>query len=353
MDIPYLLAQNIDLFSRTVRNLVVAMTSNKPTMLIGDIGGTNARFALASQDASGFTDCIKLKCADYESASDGIQDYLSQAGAGSPDIICLAVAAPIVDQSADFTNNHWHIMADELASRFGARSTKLINDFEAVSCSLPLIDPVDLLQIGGPEFTYPNERDFTMGVIGPGTGLGMAGLAKRSGYVFPIPGEASHSGFAPESQEQIDLLLSLRTRYNRVSCENIVSGTGLENIYWAAHQGDPAQYSEKSVGDIFTAAINGSDPKASFAVDQFFEILGQIAGNLALFMNARDGIFIAGGIVKRYPELFAASKFRRGFENKGKHRSLMEQIPTQLIMHADPGLIGASYYARNMVKSRA
>lgn len=328
------------------------MAQEDQTVLIGDVGGTNARFALASQDESGYSDCIKLKCADYESADGAIRDYLAQVGAGSPDVICLAVAAPVVEQTADFTNNHWHITSTGLAHEFGARSVQLINDFEAIAYSLPIIDDTDLFRVGEPEFTPANERDFTVGVIGPGTGLGMAGLVSRSGHVFPIPGEASHSGFAPETAEQIDLLVSLRTRFDRVSSERFVSGSGIENIYWAAHQDDPEQYKEKDSGEIFAAAIDGSDEKSVFAVDQFFEVLGQLAGDLALFMGAYDGIFIAGGIVKRYPELLTKSNFRRGFENKGRHRSIMERIPTQLILHSDPGLLGAAYYGRKMAQNQ-
>lgn len=325
--------------------------TNEDSILIGDIGGTNARFALASQAESGYSCSITLKCADYESGDDAIRDYLAQIDACSPGVICLAVAAPIIDQTADFTNNHWHLTATGLAQEFGARSVQLINDFEAIAYSLPVIAGADLIQVGESEFTPPGARDFTFGVIGPGTGLGMAGLARRSGHVVPIPGEASHSGFAPETQEQIDLLVTLRTRFDRVSSERVVSGAGIENIYWAAHQGDPEKYNEKSTGEIFASAIDGSDARAIFAVDQFFEILGQIAGDLALSMNAADGIFIAGGIVRRYPELLATSKFREGFENKGRHRPVLEQTPTQLILHSDPGLLGASYYARKMAGS--
>lgn len=323
------------------------MTSQEHPILIGDIGGTNARFALTAHGESGYSNGINLKCADYESADDAIANYLAQIGASSPDVICLAVAAPVIEQTADFTNNHWHIVADELANRFEAHQVRLINDFEAIAHSLPLLDDADLMLIGERKFELPND-DFTFGVIGPGTGLGQAGLIRRGDQVFPIPGEASHAGFAPETQQQIEILQSLRTRFERVSEERLVSGAGIENIYWAVHQDDPARHSKKNSAEIFAAAIDGSDEKAVCAVDQFFEILGQIAGDLALSLNATDGIFIAGGIIKRYPELLARSCFRKGFESKGRYKSMMEKIPTQLILHADPGLLGASHYAREL-----
>jgi glucokinase len=136
----------------------------------------------------------------------------------------------------------------------------------------------------------------------------------------------------------------LRERFDRVSAERLVSGSGLENIYWALNRIHGDQRSHMSAAEIFESGSNNSDLRAAESVQMFFEILGQVAGDLALTLGAEDGMYIAGGIVQRYPTLLVNSRFRSSFESKGRHRSLMERIPTQLIMHKQPGLLGASYF---------
>ena len=320
------------------------------TYLIGDIGGTNARFALASA-AEGFTSEHTLKCAEYESSTAAIRHYLETIGAADPDVICLAAAGPIVDDTVSFTNNHWVIEVAELSRTFGIESVSLINDFEAIAWSVPALGPDDCVTIGLPSPLPLDGPDFSVAIAGPGTGLGAVGLKKRNGSMFPIPGEASHSGFAPENQVQIEILKALRERYSRVSFERLVSGPGVENLYWAVSMVHGEQRQKLSAPDIFARAASGSDPRAAEVVQVFFEILGQFAGDLALTLNAHDGVFIAGGIAKRYPELIETSRFRNGFEAKGRYRPTMERIPTRLIMHDQPGLLGASYCALQQISA--
>jgi glucokinase len=316
--------------------------------LIGDIGGTNARFALA--DAThGFTSEHTLKCAEFESSTAAIRHYLEMIGAAEPDVICLAAAGPIVDGTVTFTNNHWVIEVGELRRTFGIDSVSLINDFEAIAWSVPALKADDCLTIGLPSPLPLDGPDFSVAIAGPGTGLGAVGLKKRDGSIFPIPGEGSHVGFAPENQVQIEILKALRERFSRVSCERLVSGPGVENLYWALSIVHGEQRPTRSAADIFSSAADGSDPRAAEVVQVFFEVLGQFAGDLALTLNAHDGVFIAGGITKRYPELLETSRFRNGFEAKGRHRPRMERTPTRLIMHDQPGLLGASYCALQQI----
>ena len=145
------------------------------------------------------------------------------------------------------------------------------------------------------------------------------------------------------------MLSALRERYDRVSAERFVSGPGIENIYWALCRIHGEQRPQLEAAEIFVRASDRSNPRAAEAVQVFFEILGQVAGDYALALGARDGIFIAGGIVRRYPELLENSRFRSGFESKGRHRSLMERIPTRLILHEHPGLLGAAYCALELL----
>ena len=320
-------------------------TKTDTCLLIGDIGGTNARFALADPDRPAFMDVHTLKCDDYESADAAIEHYLETVKAGKPDAICLAAAGPIIDKRVRFTNNHWEIAADELAAEFSVDAVRLLNDFEAIAYSVPHLTEDECMPIGLPEPRPLDADNYMVGIIGPGTGLGAVGLRRHGDLYLPIAGEASHGGFAPETQVQIDILRTLRERFDRVSSERLVSGPGLQNIYWALMRIHGEKRGHLAPAEIFKAAIDNTDPLASEAVQMFFEVFGQVAGDFALALGAQDGIFIAGGIAKRYPDLLKNSGFRSGFENKGRYRSLMERVPTQLILHDQPGLLGAAYCA--------
>jgi glucokinase len=320
-------------------------------LLIGDIGGTNARFALANIGSPGFAEAHTLKCDDFESADAAIKQYLESVGASSPSVICLAAAGPIIDGHVRFTNNHWEIAADELAAEFSIEGVQLLNDFEAIAYSVPLLTADDCMPLGLPEPAQLDGEHYMVGVIGPGTGLGAVGLRKYGNVLLPIAGEAGHGGFAPETQVQMDILRALRQRFDRVSSERLVSGPGVENIYWALMRIHGEKRAHLSAAEIFTAALENTDPLASEAVQMFFEVFGQVAGDLALTLGAEDGILVAGGISKRYPDLLKNSGFRAGFENKGRYRSLMERIPTQLILHDQPGLLGAAYCALKLYEA--
>lgn len=322
------------------------MTSS--SLLIGDIGGTNARFALASHVAPGFTDEMQLACADFETAHLAVDHFLREKAAATPEIICLAAAGPVVAQAVLFTNNHWSLAANELTENYPGTKVRILNDFEAIACSVPFLGQDDCLHVGRSEPIALPADNYTVGIVGPGTGLGAVGLKRSNGINWPIAGEAGHIGFAPVSKVQFEVLTVLRESYERVSSERLVCGPGLENLYRALGRVHGQDWPRRSAEEIFTTAAANADGRASEAVQLFFEILGQVAGDFALAIGAHDGVFVAGGIVPRYPELFANSLFRSGFENKGRYRSLMEGIPTRLIMHKQPGLLGAAAIAHRM-----
>lgn len=316
-----------------------------PTLLIGDIGGTNARFALADPERPAFGQVEKLSCEAFPTAMDAMDHYLARVGAVRADRVCLAAAGPIVNGAVRFTNNHWHIHSAELEQHLGARSVRLLNDFEAIALSLPFLAVEDLAPIGPASGDLDPASDFTVGVLGPGTGLGVAGLLGRCGQLYPVVGEGGHRGFSPESARQIEVLQVLRERFERVSDERLLSGPGLVNIHRALQQLQGSPGDPLSAAEIFARASAREDRLAVEAVRLFFDVLGQVAGDLALELGAEQGVYIAGGIVKRYPDLLAASGFRAAFELKGRHRALMERLPTYLITHDDPGLLGAAYGA--------
>ena len=312
------------------------------TLLIGDIGGTNARFALADPKHPGFSDALTLQCADYASADDAIRHYLSELSAEVPDVICLAAAGPIVGNTVQVTNNHWTLNAEDIAADFSIDKVRLLNDFEAVAFSIPQMQADDAEVIGLPDKKPKLDDDFNIAILGPGTGLGTAGLVRRGQALIPIVGEGGHIGFAPKSQVQVEILNALRSKFDRISVERLVSGSGLENIYWALTRIHGEQRTQLSAQEIFA---NSDDPRASETTQMFFEIMGQVAGDLALTMGAEDGVYLAGGIAKRYPKLLQNSGFRNAFDDKGRHRALMERTPTLLITHDEPGLLGAAYCA--------
>ena len=317
------------------------------TLLIADIGGTNARFALANTSAPGFSQEQTLQCADFPSVEAAIAHYLDQVGATAPTVICLAAAGPVVDRHIRVTNNHWVLTVDDLSAAFSTDAVRLMNDFEAIAWSIPALSKDDCLPVGLPDAKPLPDGDYSVAIVGPGTGLGAVGLRRYDDSLIPIAGEASHGGFAPETRVQLDVFVALREQFDRVSSERLVSGSGLENIYWALGQIHGQKLPKLSAAEIFAAAEK-SDDHAAEAVALFFEVLGQFAGNFALALGANDGVYIAGGIVRRYPDLFVNSRFRSGFESKGRHRVIMEAIPTQLIMHPQPGLLGASYVAQEI-----
>jgi len=321
------------------------------TLLIGDIGGTNARFALADSEHVGFSKPLTLQCADYSTSLDAMRHYLGQVSAPDPAAICLAAAGPVIDESINVTNNHWTLSAEEIQNNLGGGRVKLINDFEAAAWSILNIEEQYLESVGQVSQGDLPAGDFSVAIVGPGTGLGAGGLVKRDGHLTPIVGEGGHTGFAPNSKVQIDVFEMLREKFERVCVERLLSGNGIENIFWALHalRGDKRQ--QLSAPEIFSAAEEGSDSTAADAVQLFFEILGQVAGDIALVLGAQDGVYLAGGIVKRYPKMLHISGFRNAFESKGVYRSMMERIPTKLITYDEPGLLGAAHCALELTRN--
>jgi len=315
------------------------------SLLIGDIGGTNARFAIADAERPDFSKVKMLQCADHATADDAIRHYLEDLSGESPDIICLAVAGPVVEGTVQVTNNHWTLNAADIGAGFDTDDVRLLNDFEAVAYSIMELRAEDSETIGLPDKRPKLDGDFNIAILGPGTGLGTAGLVRRGQSVIPIVSEGGHIGFAPKSHVQIEILNALRSRFDRVSIERLVSGPGIENIYWALTRIHGEKRTPLSAQEIFSSCGDKGDPRAAETTQIFFEILGQVAGDIALALGAEDGVYIAGGITKRYPDLLQNSGFRNAFDDKGGHRAYMERIPTLLITHDEPGLLGAAYCA--------
>lgn len=322
---------------------------NNLPILIADIGGTNARFALADNSAQEFTQAQTLEAAEFEHLTNAIDTYLNSHGITQLSAISLAVAGPIRNERVVFPNSHWQVDCRELRARYNIEHAYLLNDWEAISYSLSSLDGRDLINVGG-DWSPLSDADYTVGALGPGSGLGMSGLLKRDGRLIPLVTEGGHAGFSPEDPLQGKILNHLHQKFDdRISRERLLSGPGIVNIHEALCSIHGKENPGLTAADIAVAGINKRDPICQETFDLFFEVLGQVAGDIALALGANEGVFIGGGICQRYPEPLAASKFRKGFENKGRHSDLMKDIPTWLITHNNPGLLGASVYAKSLV----
>ena len=315
-------------------------------LLVGDIGGTNARFALVGNAAEYHSERVFL-CEHFASPESAIRAYLDEVGAKSPDVICLAAAGPVIGGRCQLTNNPWELDEGHLGLEFASDCVALINDFTAVAFGLPGFAAEHCMPIGCFD-ALCLDGDFTVAVLGPGTGLGAGGLVQRGEFRMPLVSEAGHVGFAPETELQRDVLRVLAGRLPRVSCERVLSGAGVQNLYTALCELGGQAAELRLASEIFAHSQTNPTSLARRATDLFFEILGQVAGDLALTLGADDGVFIAGGIAQRYPQMLQASAFRVGFENKGRHRELLERVPTLLISHPHPGLFGAAEHARRL-----
>ena len=313
--------------------------------LVGDIGGTNARFAFVPPGASRPTALAKYPVADFSCFDDVLARLLTDwrergLPETGPDKTCLAVAAPPHLDTISFTNSPWRFDRALLERHLQRSSITIINDFAAVARALPALTDSDVEQIGA----GASSAGAPMVAIGPGTGTGVATVVYDSyGKPLVVDGEGGHVDYAPISDMEFEVLKRLRARFGRVSIERLLCGTGIVNIYHALGdiRGLPAEL--LSPEDIGTAAQH-DNPLAAEAMAMFFAVLGSSAGNLALTMGAMGGVFIAGGIAPRYIDLLRRSDFRARFLAKGRFADYNTNIGTFVITLEDPGLLGAALH---------
>lgn len=320
------------------------------TVVLADIGGTNARFALAGGGGAGAVK--RFAVADYASFDDAMSSFLKEraAGAGHPLAAAIAIAGPVSQGEGSLTNSHWRFSETAIAERFDIPHVRLLNDFEALAWGMPLLRAEHLTQIVGrhPGTGYATHRpqggptaasNGRLIALGPGTGLGVA-CYEPGGGGFVIASEGGHVN-APSWSARIDAIIDwLRSDLGHVSVERMVSGQGIENVYRAvaALEGRPARLHEAP--EITDAALDRSDPVAVETIEIFCAMLGELAGNLALTFGATGGVYIAGGIAPRIVDLLQASEFRERFIAKGRFRTYLDPIPTWLVAHPNPTFLG-------------
>ncbi|WP_337187800.1 glucokinase [Phenylobacterium sp.] len=307
--------------------------------LVGDIGGTNARLALV--DVEGRIRAPRTFAnKDYASLGDVIADYVATtAGKKRPPCAVLAVAGPVVDGEIEFTNLHWTVSEGDLLAQFEFEAVELINDFAAQALACPRLEGADL-RVLGPDLPK-GAHDCPIVALGPGTGFGVAALARGERGDIPIATEGGHAGFAPSDEVEVEILKRMAAKYGRVSIERLLSGQGLYDLYGvlAEMRGETASLPDEAA--VTRDGLVG-DPLASAAIDRFCCILGSAAGDLALTFGARGGVFVAGGIGPRIAERLAGGAFRARFEAKGRLSDYVKAIPTHLVVHPYPAIVGAA-----------
>ncbi|HKR23950.1 MAG TPA: glucokinase [Allosphingosinicella sp.] len=306
--------------------------------LVGDVGGTNARFALV--DSQGHIRHPRsFPAKEYASLGDVIAEYLEQTmGRKRPPRAVIAVAGPVLDGEIEFTNLDWQISEGDLLAHFEFEAVRLINDFAAQALACPQLEADDLRALG-PELR--GGADCPMVILGAGTGFGVAGLARGERGDVMIATEGGHAGFAPYDEIEVELWRRLKAAHGRVSIERLLSGPGLFDLYLALAEIDGAN-AELADDRGVIEACNAGDRRAGAAVDRFCAILGSVAGDLALSFGARGGVFVSGGLAPRVADRLAASDFRRRFEDKGRLGPYLAQIPTSLVLHPYPAIVGAA-----------
>ncbi len=307
-----------------------------------DIGGTNARFAiahLADGRVVGLDEPITLQTRDHASLATCWAAFGRALGKPLPSAASLAVACPVGSEILKFTNNPWIIRPATLAAELGVETALLVNDFGAMGHAVATLGGAEFQHLAGPDVALPADGVIT--VIGPGTGFGVAQVLRRDGRYHVIETEGGHVDFAPLDTLEDGILGFLRQRYRRVSVERVVSGPGLANIYeaLAAIEGQAVQPGEDAA--LWTRAMEGSDRLAAAALSRFCLSLGAVAGDYALAHGAA-AVVIAGGIGPRIADLLPGSGFAERFVAKGRFERMMAGIPVKLLVHPHPGLWGAA-----------
>lgn len=301
--------------------------------LVADIGGTNARFALVNEGVD-LQHLRVLPCADYANVDAAIFAYLDQLGlsVAAIDAVALAIAGPVGGERIDMLNSRWKFSPKDLATQLKL-PLSLTNDFTAQALCLDALAPEELCWLDN---CRPGGGKIRA-VIGPGTGLGVAALMPNDDVV---PSEGGHVGFAPATAHQLALLQTLRERFERVSVERVVSGQGLENLYWANARLQGVTR-ELSAAQISAAATEG-DSLALQAIADLFDILAGIAGDMALNFWAEDGVYLTGGVMQKLSEFFDPQRFREAFAAKGRLAGFCRDVPLAVITAQQPGLIGCA-----------
>jgi glucokinase len=319
----------------------MSQTPSDTARLLADIGGTNARFAWQAAPGAPITDVRVLPGAHYPTLQAAMHAYLDGLGRGAPASVAIAIANPITGDQVRMTNHDWAFSQAEVKAEFGLRTLRMLNDFTALALALPDLPADELRQVGGGA-AVPG---VAMGLVGAGTGLGVSGLLPdgRGGWV-PLEGEGGHVTLPATTPRERLVMDGLIRRYGHASAERVCCGQGLVDTCAILCEADgvTAQGLD-SASAVSEAALKAGHPQALETLTIFCAMLGSVAGNLALTLGARGGMYVGGGIVPRLGDWFAQSPFRERFDHKGRFTPLLQGMPVWVITSAQsPALLGAA-----------
>ncbi len=327
--------------------MTVMTTSIQFPVLIGDVGGTNARFQVIERIGADPVPLDIVQTSQFQTIEDAIAHCLQKIPQIKPVSVVLACAGPITDQGVDLTNVHWKVRPRPFLASQGFTTLTLVNDFEAQALALPFLQDTDLAPIG-PIGRSGKKPEGNMVVVGAGTGLGVGAMVWTGTSWAPVAGEGGHVDLGPRNPRESDIWAHLAGIEGRVSAEEILSGRGMLSLYRAICGADRvAPINGFTPADVSRHAIDGSNPQAVVALDLFCTCLGRVAGDFALTFMAWGGVYIAGGIGTKIADFLLQSNFAEAFEDKAPHRTFLQQLPTYLVTHELPALVGLAAFANN------
>ena len=310
--------------------------SSRHGWLVADIGGTNARFALADPQTRQLAAELTLSTGEATSLADLTRVYLAMTGAGPIEAACFAIAGPVSGDRCSLTNVDLEFSIEETRAELGFSTLLVVNDFAAVARSIPELGPQHVFQVGDVR------PDLARGAVavGPGTGLGVATIVPSDTGWSVLPGEGGHVALAVLHEDELEVVRELRNRWGYASAEMVLSGPGLVRLYGAL-AGARTESGDVRPEVIVERALSGADHTSAATLGMFCELLATVAANAALTTGATGGVFLAGGIVKRFPEFLARSGFRERFTWHPHAGSYLARISTVIVTAPEPGLVGA------------
>lgn len=315
-------------------------------VLLGDIGGTNARFSVLDHAGAAPQHLPIVQTADFASIDDAIARVVLGDAGLRPRSTILAIAGPVEGDEIPLTNCPWVVRPRAMLSGLGQSVVVVLNDFEAQALAVLALGREHMEEI------IPGERHdhASRVVLGPGTGLGVAGLVHAFGGWVPVPGEGGHIDVGPRTPREYEIFPHIEPIEGRISGEQILSGRGIVRLYNAVATagGDTPRFTTPA--DITAAGLAAIDPVATEALELFVTYLGRVAGDLALVFMSRGGVYLTGGIAQKILPALRHPRFREAFENKGPHGELMRDMPVFAITHPLAAIYGLAAYAADPLR---
>jgi len=309
--------------------------------IVADIGGTNARFALVTGEQNGqfiLDNILILNGSQYASFSDALRAYIATLEGVKPLSACAAIAGPIDGDNVRMTNLSWAFTQSQIRDEFGFHTFAAINDFASLAVATSALQPSHLVSVREGR----RELQACKAILGPGTGLGVAGLAYNKGTWLPIPSEGGHVNIAPATPLECDVVKAAMATHGHVSAEVFISGPGLVNLYHAlcAVKGIEARKLEPK--DVTGDGVSGRDSNCQLALELFCSFLGSLSGNVALTYGAKGGVYLGGGVLPRIVDFVKASDFNQRFASKGVMSPYLQDVPVDIIAHPETAFVGAA-----------